>query len=224
MTSNEVYQIILYAVAKNKQDGYVSPEDFNTVLMPVAQRSYLDYLLGQYQKYQIKRPISVVEIGQNQRVSQSISPLIYGAILNVYASGISPFPNDYEYTNAMWGVYGHYNIRFVGQDRLDTTIHSTIDPIADNPIYLINHEGFQFFPENIGMAKLSYVRTPPSIIWGYDLDSNSRPVWNPMKSQEPVWADTDMMNIISRALNLVGVNLQMNVLMGYANDVKNNGA
>lgn len=224
MTSNEVYQIILYAVAKNKQDGYVSPEDFNTVLMPVAQRSYLDYLLGQYQKYQIKRPISVVEIGQNQRVMQSISPLIYGAILNVYASGVSPFPSDYEYTNAMWGLYGNYNIKFTTQDRLDSTLRSTIDPIAENPIYLINHEGFKFFPENIGMASLSYVRTPPSIIWGYDLDSNNRPVWNPIKSQDPIWGDTDMMNIISRALSLVGVNLQMNVIVGYANDIKNNGA
>lgn len=67
----------------------------------------------------------------------------------------------------MWGLYGFYNIRFAQQDRLDSFIHSSIDPIAENPIYLIQHEGFHFFPENFGSARLSYVRKPPSIVWGW---------------------------------------------------------
>ena len=60
--------------------------------------------------------------------------------------------------DAMWTLYGLYKIRFVQQDRLDDYYHSTIDPVVTNPIYLINHEGFQFYPENIGAAKMSYVR------------------------------------------------------------------
>lgn len=227
MTVDEIYKIILFACAKNKSQGYISPDDFNNVLMPVAQRSYLDYLLGEYQKYQIRRPISIVEFGQNERVRQSISPLIYGTVLNVYANGTVGFPSDYEYIDAMWSVYGSYNVRFIQQDRQDDYLHSEIDPIVTNPVYLINHEGFQFFPDRPygeNQAKMSYVRTPPSIIWGYDYDSNNRPVWNPMKSQEPVWGDTDMMNIIVRALALVGVNLQLNVVIGYSNEIKNGGA
>lgn len=224
MNANQVYQLILYSCAKNKQDGYISPDDFNTVLMPTAQKSYLDYLLGEYQKYQIKRPISIVEIGQNERVTNSLAPLIYGAILNPFPyNGISPFPNDFEYPNAMWGVYGYYNIRFTNQDRLDTTIHSTIDPVVSNPVYLIQHEGFHFFPEDIGMTKLSYIRTPPSIVWGYVLDSNGIEVWNPATSQDPVWNDTDMLNIVVRALQLVGINLQLGVLIQYSQEIKNGG-
>lgn len=224
MTSDDVYKIILYAAAKNKQNGYVSPEDFNTVLMPVAQKSYLDYLLGEYQKYQPMRPISVVEFGQNERIRTSLAPLIYGAILNPFPyNGISPFPSDFEYTDNMWGLYGFYNIRFVQQNRLDSYAHSTIDPVVSNPVYLIQHEGFHFFPEDIGAAKLSYVRTPPSIVWAYTLDSNSRPVYDPFNSQQPVWGDTDIYQIIVRALALVGVNLQLGVLMQYSQDIKNNG-
>lgn len=102
MDVNTTYKIILYAASKNLQGGYISPEDFNTVLMPVAQKSYLDYLLGEYQKYQPKRPISVVEFGQNERIRTSIAPLIYGAILNPFPyNGISPFPSDFEYTDNM---------------------------------------------------------------------------------------------------------------------------
>ena len=224
MDVNTVWKIIQYAANKNQNGGNITPEQFNTVLMPTAQRQYLDLLLGEYQKYQIKRPISAqVEIGNNQRVSTSLSPLIYGAILSVFPYGLAIPPSDFEYVNAMWGLYGHYNIRWVNQDRLDSYYHSEIDPITENPIYLISQEGFQFYPENIAFARLSYVRTPPSIVWGYDEDSNGRPVYNPMKSQQPVWGDSDIYQIIVRALSLVGINLQLNTLVGYANDIKNNG-
>lgn len=226
MDTNQVYETILYAVAKNNSQGYVSPEDFNAVLMPMAQRSYLDYALGEYQKYREKRPIAVVEFGQNERIRQTISPLIYGAILNINTQGIAIPPSDHEYNDNMWGIYGNYNIRFVQQDRLDSYVHSGIDPITTNPVYLINHEGFQYFPERPygqNQAKLSYVRTPPSIVWAYTLDSNGNPVYDPFNSQQPVWGDTDMYNIMVRALALVGVNLQLNTVIQYANDVKNNG-
>lgn len=225
MTADEVYKIILYASAKNKQQGYVSPADFNNVLMPVAQRSFLDYLLGEYQKYKTGRPIAVVQFGQNERIRQSLSPLIYSAILPINSiTGIAPFPSDYEYPDAMWGLYGFYNIRFIQQDRQDAFIHSEIDPITENPVYLIRHEGFQFYPETLGSARMSYVRTAPSIVWAYVLDSNNRPVYDPTNSQQPVWGDTDMMNIICRALAIIGINLQLGIIVQYAQEIKNGGA
>ncbi|MES1226591.1 MAG: hypothetical protein ABUT20_64550, partial [Bacteroidota bacterium] len=146
MTIEQVYSIVTYAVSKNLQQGYVAPNEFNLVINQ-AQRQYLDYILGEYQKYQIQRPISVVEFGQNERIRQSVAPLIYGTVLSPNTTtGIANFPSDYEYPDAMWGLYGFYNIRFIQQDRLDSYYHSTIDPISTNPVYLIRQEGFQFYP------------------------------------------------------------------------------
>jgi hypothetical protein len=211
-----------FAIAKNQQ-GYLTPADFNLSINN-AQRSYLDYLLGEYQKYQIKRPIAVVEFGQNERIRQSISPLIYGTFLNPNIStGVAPYPSDYEYNDAMWGQYGFYNIRFIQQDRLDSYYHSNIDPVTFNPVYLINHEGFQFYPENIGTVRMSYVRTPPSIVWAFKLDGNGRPVYDPLNSQQPVWAETDILNVIARALQLVGCNLQLGIVSQYAQEIKLGG-
>lgn len=222
MNVNEVYILMKFIINKNQQ-GDLTPNDFNSSINQ-AQRSYLDFLLGEYQRYSVGRPIAVVEFGQNERIRQSISPLIYGTVLNPNTStGIAPFPSDYEYNDAMWGLYGYYKIRFIQQDRLDDYYHSTIDPIATNPVYLINHEGFKFFPENIGAARMSYVRTPPPITWGYDLDFRGRPVYNEFTSQQPVWSDVDILQIIVRALKIVGCNLQLNVVSNYANEVKNNG-
>lgn len=223
MDVNECYRILLYATAKNKSQGYMSPDDFNLTIN-TAQRSYLDYLLGEYQKYQIRRPIAVVEFGQNARIRDSLAPLIYGTVLSPFVyNGISPFPSDYEYVDAMWSLYGNYNIRFAQQDRLDSFVHSTIDPVASNPVYLIQHEGFHFFPETIGSARMSYVRKPPTIKWAYVNDGNNRPVYDPLNSINPVWSDTDMLNILVRALQIVGVNLQLGVVIQYSQEIKNGG-
>lgn len=223
MTSDNAYQIWLFAIDKNLQQGYGSPADFNLTIGQ-AQRGYTDYLKGEYQKYQAGRPIAPVSFGQNEMIRQSLAPLIYGAILPINpANGISPFPSDFEYNDAMWGLYGYYNIRFIQQDRLASYLSDPIDPVAENPVYLIQQEGFHFFPETMGSAKMSYIRTPPPITWGYDLDGNGLPIYNAAKSQQPVWADTDMLEIIVRALALVGVNLQFNTVLAYASDIKKDG-
>jgi hypothetical protein len=125
----------------------------------------------------------------------------------------------------MWGMYGVYNIRFVNQPRLASFWGSAIDPITEdgNHIYTLREAGIQFYPEHIGLARMSYVRTPPSIVWGYTEDSNGIPQWNPATSQNPVWGDTDCLQIIVRALRLVGVNLSSAAISQYANEVKMQG-
>ena len=223
MNVNQVYEIMQLICSKNLQQGYLSPDDFNNSIN-MAQRSYLDYLLGEYQQYRMQRPIPVVGFSQNQRIRDSFAPLIYGAILTVNPStGIAPFPSDYEYVDNMWGLYGFYNIRFAQQDRQDSYIHSAIDPIEENPIYLIQHEGFHFFPENIGQTRMSYVRNPPAITWGFQYDFNGVPQYDPTTSQDPVWSDSDMLQIIVRALAIEGVSMQFGAVLQYAQEVKTNG-
>lgn len=223
MNADQVYNVCKYIVSKNLQQGYLSPQDFYTCINQ-AQNEYLDYLLGEYQKFQPGRPIPVVSFGQNEKIRTSLAPLIYGTVLAVNSvTGISPFPSDFEQVDAMWTLYGFYNIRFAQQDSLRSFYRSTIDPIQDNPVYLIKHEGFQFYPETVGNARLSYVRTPPSIVWAYVEDSNGVPVYDPSNSQAPVWGDVDMMQIIARAMRIVGVSLQAPDVVNYANEIKYNG-
>jgi len=223
MDVNQAYKITQYIVGKNIQSGYVSPDDFYYAIN-TAQNEYLDYLLGEYQQYQAGRPIAVVEIGQKEKIRNSIAPLIYNITLTPNTTtGIAAFPSDYEATDAMWAVYGFYNIRFVNQPRLASFHNSSIDLISENPVYLLKHEGFQFYPTNIGLTRLSYVRNPPSIVWGYVLDSNGIPTYDPSTSQQPVWGVVDMMNIISRALRIIGVNLNAAEVSQFAGQVQFNG-
>lgn len=223
MTVDEVYFLVKYAVSKNIQNGYISPDDFNSTIQQ-AERSYLDYLLGEYQKYQLQRPIPPVAFAMTERVRTSMSPLIYGTILNPNSTtGIAAYPSDFEQVDAMWGVYGFYNIRFSQQSRLGSFYRSVIDPIQANPVYVMNNEGFQFYPENIGQVRMSYVRTPPYMVWMYTEDANGIPVYNPATSTQPCWSDPDLMNIIVRALSIIGVSLQFPTVIQYSNEIKNIG-
>jgi hypothetical protein len=219
---NELYLLGAYITGKNLQQGYYSPEDFHRTIN-AAQGQYVAFLLGSFQKYTPGRPIANVELGQNSVVRQRLTPVIYGYNLNVDTTGFSPFPGDYLQTDAMWSIYGYQRIRYADQHKLSSIYGSTIDPIANNPIYVLETEGFRFYPQSINSSRLSYVKDPPNMVWGYDEDANGIPVYNPAKSTQPVFDDLALFEILSRALAMVGVNLNAGMVMAYSAEIKNNG-
>lgn len=180
MTVQETYDLILYSTAKNLSQGYVSPEDFFTTINQ-AQKSYVSYLLGSFQSYTPGRPFARVELGQNMVVRTRLTPIIKWTNLafnNVNFpfpdAGEAPYPADYIQVDAMLTPDGQ-RIRAVQQDYFYSFYNSTIDPIATNPIYMLDQDRFLFYPETIGAARLSYVSNPPDIVWAYVLDGNGIP-------------------------------------------------
>jgi hypothetical protein len=115
-------------------------------------------------------------------------------------------------------------IRYVPQHKLYSYLNSKIDPVATNPIFLIESDGFKFYPNTLGSALISYVNTPPDVVWASTPDGQGRPVYNPGASQGPLFYDVDVMELISRCLAMVGVNLQASEVSGYAQRVKTEGA
>lgn len=221
-TIDDVYQLSTYAVGKNLQQGYLSPADFNLVINQ-AQKSYVTYLLGDFQQYQPGRPTARVEFGQNSVLRQRLSPIIYQTNLVVNGTGYAPYPADYLQTDAMWTSTGYNRVREVQQNFLYSTYNSVIDPVAGWPIYIIEDTGFRFFPITIGAAKLSYIAQAPDMEWGYTLNPNGIPVYSAGASIQPVWDDSTILEIIVRALRLVGVNLQYNDVSAYANQIQAQG-
>jgi len=230
MTIDEVYQLVLYSTAKNSSQGYVSPADFNLVINQ-AQKSYVSYLLGSFQQYMPGRPVARVEFGQNTIIRTRLAPIIYWDTLTVDAFGFAPYPADYLQTDAMFTEEGYKRIRSVQQDHLYSYYNSVIDPIETNPIYILEDTGFHFFPEDIGNAELSYVANPPDMIWAYTLvgdipqySENGGPSVTPTTgSVQPVWDDASILEIIVRALAIIGVNLQLQTVEQYSMAIKNQG-
>lgn len=221
MSIDDVYALMRYAINKNQNGGYLSPSEFNNIIN-VAQNSFMSYLIGEFQQYQQGRPQSRISWGNNQVVRQILSPAIYGVNLTIQNDGYCAYPADYIITDAMWSIYGYQRIREVPQQNLFEVVNSAIDPIATNPCYVIEKNGFRFFPNNLGQAKLNYVQEPRQMKWGYDT-IYGRPVYNPSTSVDPVWADVDLVELIVRALRIVGVNLQATDVSLYADEIKKNG-
>lgn len=219
---NDVYKIVLYFTGKNLQQGYVSPEDFNRTIN-LAQKGYTSYLLGSFQQYLPGRPEARVEFGQNSVIRARLAPIIYNTTLSVDGTGFSQYPNDFLQVDAMWSYYGYQRIREIQQNQFYGVYNSVIDPVADYPVYMIENAGFRFFPNSIGQTKMSYVIEPPDMIWGYTLDGNGVPVYNPASSVQPVWGDAAITEIIVRALRIIGVNLDYNTVSSYAVQIENQG-
>lgn len=222
MTVDEVYQLTNYALNKNQQ-GNLPPEKFNLIINQ-ASFSYFNYLLGEYQKYQPGRPIATVEFGQNAHIRESLTPFIQQPTqLTIDGQGRAAYPTDYEMWDAMyWGIYKK-PVKFVQQDRLSSHLNSYIRPIVQNPVFLSIYTGFQLYPTNIGQTELSYLRRPKNIQWNYTNDIYGRPVYSAATSQNPDWRRKDILQVIVRALALVGVNLQAPVVSQYAETIKQTG-
>jgi hypothetical protein len=219
MNVNDMYRICQFAVNK-AQNGYLTPSEFNLTINQ-AQVSYQDYLLGEFQQYQYGRPQARINYSQNENIRQRLSPLITSATLTINGSGESAYPADYVQADTIITT-AFKRVRFVQQDSLYSYYNSEIDPIATNPIYLLEPTGFQFYPVTLGSAILTYVKDAPEIVWAYTTVSG-RPVYSSGTSVQPVWDNVDLLEIISRALKLIGLNLQDGQVQQYANQVTQTG-
>lgn len=220
MDVNQVYDLIKFIANKNQQ-GYITPSQFNLIINQ-AQNSYTSFLLGSFQQYTPGRPMARVELGNNSIVRQRLAPIIKATTLTIDGTGFSPYPTDYVQVDAI-RTDSLQRVRFVQQDSLYSYYNSVIDPVATNPIYLLEDTGLRFYPITLGSAKLSYVSDPVDIVWAYTLDANGRPVYDPANSVDPVWHVTSILEIVTRALAMVGVNLQAGAVSQYAQEIKTNG-
>jgi len=220
MNVNDMYRICQFAINK-AQNGYLTPSDFNLIINQ-AQLSYQDYLLGEFQQYQYGRAQARINYSQNENIRQRITPLLATAPLAVNAgTGAVVYPGDYVQADSLL-TSTLKRVRYTQQDSLYSYYNSTIDPVATNPIYMITTTGFQFYPITIGTVTLNYIKEAPSIVWAYTTVSG-RPVYDSASSVQPVWADVDLLEIIARALKLVGVSLQIGQVEQYANQVTQQG-
>lgn len=229
MTVQTEFAIVNYILAKNLGQGNLNPDDFNN-LAALSEFEFLDYLLGEFQQYQGGRPVPKVQFGMNESVRQRLTPFIKPVVtLTADATGLALYPTDYQQMDAMYDANMN-RIRYVPQHKLYSYLGSVIDPINTNPVYLIENTGFRFYPNTnyngvaAPLARLSYVSTPVTAVYGFTLDGNGRYVFAPgPPTVDPSWYDVDMSEIIARILRKCGVNLQNQDVDRYAQEIKVQG-
>jgi hypothetical protein len=221
MDVNTAFELTKFICKKN-QSGAPSPAEFNRVLTS-ACRSYQAFLLGQEEQFSPGRPIPRVGLGMGETLRMSLQPLLVAPTDLTIASGVGTLPEDCAAIEAVYKSDGYTKIRYAEPDRLQGYVESVIDPIGENPCYVLNASGLQFYPTNLSAAKLAYVRVHPEVVWAYEADTNGRPTYTATGSAHPLFGDTDMLQVIARALRMIGVSLQNASVAQYAQEIKGAG-
>lgn len=227
MDADTPFRIIQY-IANKFLGGEITGQEYMDMINQ-AQRDFLNYLLGQFISYQYGKPLSKVQFGMNEIVRQRVTPFIAApSPLTIDVNGNAPYPAGMQQVDAMY-TSTMQRIRYVPQHKLYSYLNSQIDPIATNPIFMIESTGFQFYPNtttngtSLGTALISYVNTPPDVVWNSSPDGQGRPQYTSVGSQGPLFYDVDVMELISRSLAMVGVNLQAGEVSTYAENFKREG-
>lgn len=231
MTIKAVHDIILYYLDK-EQTGYITPEEIDAVLDKAQLALFNEYL------YNPKLPAQNQpnRYGQNQRVNDSLSPFkeTYTFTELDTVSGVLDLPADFMQLNAVYSsVYDNtlsrnviYPIQVLTEEELIGRLESQVIPISySDPVCIMNNnKQIQLFPDEPHSGKVYYWRRPKAPRFGYTVAgrfvSHDPTPYNASTNTDGSidleWIDTDINNIISKALSYYGLNLSSGDVQQFA--------
>jgi hypothetical protein len=235
MTIKAVHDIILFYLDKD-QNGFITHEEIDAVLDKAQLALFNDYL------YNPKLPIQNQpnRYGQNQRANDSLSPfkVTYTFTTLNTPSGVLTLPADFMQLNTLYStVYDnalarnvYYPIQVLNEEELIDRLESQVIPISyADPVCIMNAANqIQLFPEQPASGKVYYWRKPATPRFGYTMvgrvithdPTPYNAISNPDGSIDPEWRDSDVNNIISKALSYYGLNLSSGDVQQFA-ELKN---
>jgi hypothetical protein len=220
MNINEVYKLVSYLVDKY-QGTYLSPDDFNMVIN-MAQNQYMSFLMDDTGA-PTRNPKNPIGMSTSAVVADTLSTFLTETTLTIVSQQANK-PADHNKTIAIRTGDDNHPVRFVAGDRISSFIGNAIDaPTNTEPIYYEIGSTYKFFPSTLATANLSYIRVPMTLKWAYTgalvFDpANSVPAGTALE-----WPDTDIYEIIYRAIGIIGINLKDGDLVRAAQLVKNDG-
>jgi len=235
MTIKAVHDIILFYLDKD-QNGFITHEEIDAVLDKAQMALFNDYL------YNPKLPAQNQpnRYGQNQRVNDSLSPFktIFTFTTNNTPAGVLTLPADFMQLNMLYAtVYDnalarnvYYPIQVLNEEELIERLESQVITISySDPVCVMNAANqIQLFPEQAATGKVYYWRKPATPIFGYTMNgrviTHDPTPYNAANNLDGSinleWRDSDINNIISKALSYYGLNMSSGDVQQFA-EVKN---
>lgn len=219
MTSQYAYGFLQF-MARISQVANITPAEYG-YSMTAGQKGYYEYLLGFVQQFQPGRPVPTVALGMNSKISTDLAPFkVNGDSIPVVA-GIAPYPGDFRYL-ALMTDSNNKKLEWISDNKLPGRLGSVIDPITDTGKGFYNEgaTGWNIYPVGtITPVIINYYKKPLNVSWGYTLNAQGRPVYDPTQSQDPQFGDSAMTEVLARACKLLGFSFQSENLVQYAEEV-----
>jgi hypothetical protein len=229
MTVDQVYSNLKFIVRKN-QLGSLPPSEFQYAFN-TAQRNYYDLLVGRIEQYRYGSAVPRIGLSMTDNVVSRLTPFQKTATLTV-SSGVATKPADFNKLLAMY-TPNDFRVLRIEEDRFAERIKDSIDPVNEaNAFYIEAKTNWRIYPTTLNNLTLKYLYVPVDVVWGYTLDGQGRPVYNPLPynpitqpngSIQPEWLENDYDEIIARAAKIIGVSLVSPQAINYGQGVIQTG-
>lgn len=209
--STNLVKTLVYDLAAKQQFAFPSPQDFDNY-GNLSQNDLYNYYNDEREKMLLK-----VKAGQTLFMPSPLTEFMVYQESYTSASGFFTAASGYVYDQAL-STLGDVIITKTDSERLPAYLNSTIDlPTVSNPVYVeLANNSFQIYPNNVNLpVKLTYLRRPRDIHWGYTL-VNNRPVYNPLTTVDFEFPYTELLRLVSRILKYMGISIADDVLAQQA--------
>lgn len=218
---NQVYEFLRFLIRKN-QAGSISASNF-FYAWNSEQTQYFKDVKGRFQARSNGKAGVNTGLLENETVETILSPFTKKATINI-AAGLGGKPSDFSYLLAL-RINGK-EVRHINKNQIATVNDSVIDgpSVVDDSYYYTPYgSNYSFLPTSATQAEMDYLAIPQDVVWAYTLDGSGRQVYDSANSQQPQWAQDDIVEITKRALKTLGVSYQDNDFSQFGNSVINTG-
>lgn len=225
MTIQDVHNIILFYIRKAQQDSITHAEI--DALLDRAQMAQFNMYHSNPMIYTVPGRKENFGYGDSQRMDDALSPFkkTYTFTTLDTANGIITLPDDYMHLialkttrfNATLGRNVTIPVQVLAEDELIERLESQVLPVSlSDPICVMNAaKKIQLFPETPQTGMVYYFKRPKAPKFAYT-QSGRVITYNSGSSDQLEWNEADVNNIISQALSYVGLNIQSQEVIAFA--------
>lgn len=205
---NDIYEVVKLLVRKN-QSGSISPKDL-FYYWNIEQNMYHADIVGRWQNRNNGKTGENTGLLLNETILTDLSPFTINETLTITAHKVTK-PDDFEYRLAM-RIDGNI-VYMINAGQKSQVLDSVIDAPStiDGIYYALEYEDYyDLLPTTLPTVaitelELDYIASCTDVKWGYTLDANDRPVYNPGTSVQPKWKQSTIVTITKRTLTNLGV-------------------
>ncbi len=217
---NQIYSFLRWLLRKN-QAGAISSGDFFNAWNSESS-SYFQDMLGRFQARANGKDGINTGLIENETIESKLSPFTKTAALTI-AAGVAPKPADFIYKLAI-RINGQ-TVWHANKNQISSVNNSRIDPpsSASETYYYTDYgDSYSFMPTTVTSAELDYISHPVDVVWAFTIVGN-RQVYDAANSVQPMWLQTDRIEITKRTLKSFGVSFHDNAFSEFGNSVINTG-
>jgi hypothetical protein len=200
---NDVYLLANF-LANSLYSGKISPSEFN-LCVNIAQQQYQRKLIGLPELYTVDKREAPIQIQVTYVVSDAMRSFIKSADIQKTSNGftlpadfVAMVENEYMYVELLNGqsVGTHTPIDFVTTTEWGERRQNYVTrPNYEYPIATYENGRIITEPSGIDIIKLRYYRYPVTPVWGFTMNANDQPIYNPNTSVQLEFPSNDWENI-----------------------------